>query len=87
MRQTYTQAASFNVQAPPRGFAIEVAMGANLGAMRLRRGFSIRALAEATHIADDQLLAYEAGRERVLTGDLLTIVDVLDMKISEVFEG
>ena len=87
MRQTYTQAALFPVQAPPRGYGLEVAMGANLGAMRLRRGLTIRSLAEATHIADDQLLAYEAGRERVLTGDLLTIVDVLDMKISEVFAG
>ena len=32
------------------GFQIEVAMGANLSAMRVRRGFTIRALAKATHL-------------------------------------
>ncbi len=87
MAQAHTQASSLPMHGLPPGFQIEVAMGANLSAMRVRRGFTIRALAKATHLTVAQLEAYEDGKERVVVGDLLTIVDVLDMKISEVFAG
>jgi predicted transcriptional regulator len=65
---------------------MEAAMGKNIKAGRLRRDMSVLTLANTTHLPVAQIEEYEAGAMRIPAAHLVRIIDVLDMRLSDVFD-
>jgi transcriptional regulator with XRE-family HTH domain len=72
-------------QKVPPGLAIESFMGAQIRARRHARQMSLSGLALATHIPETALSDYETGAVRIPAAALVSIIEALDMTLSEVF--
>ncbi len=73
---------------PPIDMALpcmESAMGRNIRAGRLRRDLSVADLSRVTQLATSRIEEYEAGGARIPAAHLVSIIDALDMRLSEVF--
>ncbi len=64
---------------------MQVTIGRNIKAGRIRRDMSVSVLADTANVAVSRLQDYEAGAMRIPPAHLVSIIDVLDMRLSEVF--
>lgn len=67
--------------------ATDVIVGRNIRIQRLVRGMSQTALAAQIGITFQQLQKYEKGANRVGSGRLARIAEVLDLPITSLFQG
>ncbi len=72
-------------QPVPPGLAIQSFMGAQIRARRNDRQMSLAKLASRTQMTEDELSDYESGATRIPAAALLTIIETLDMTLSDVF--
>ena len=66
---------------------VDYKIGATIRAIRVARGFSKEALAEAVGLTFQQIQKYELGRNRVSVSRLVQIAETLGMPITWFFEG
>jgi transcriptional regulator with XRE-family HTH domain len=66
---------------------VDYKIGATIRAIRVARGFSQEALAEAVGLTFQQIQKYELGRNRVSVSRLVQIAETLGMPITWFFEG
>src|SRR5262249_31993724 len=72
---------------PRKPDAVDVAVGRNVRIWRMARGLSQSQLAKRLGVTFQQVQKYETGGNRVQTGRLVKIADVLGVPISALFEG
>jgi len=73
-------------QPVPPGLAIQSFMGGQIRRRRQDRQITLPALASRTQITEDELSDYETGAVRIPASALLTIIEALDMTLSDVFD-
>jgi transcriptional regulator with XRE-family HTH domain len=72
---------------PRKPNIVDIAVGRNVRIWRMARGLTQAQLAKRLRITFQQVQKYETGGNRVPTGRLVRIADILGVPISALFEG
>lgn len=67
--------------------AVDILVGQRLKAARLAKGVSQEKLGEAVGVTFQQIQKYENGKNRIGTGRLHAMAELLDVPVSYFFEG
>ena len=76
-----------NAKPPKNATDIDAAVGRNLRIRRMAKGFSQSQLARGLGVTFQQVQKYEKGTNRIGSGRLLRIAQILEIPVSALFDG